>query len=460
LLDKDVDELASHEIQNSSTYDFESMRPKEGGLFDITATGGAGGDRFAKITLPAKIPHPLFQEPIQKLLGVTGPQFEKILSGEEEYNGKRGPEAIEEGLKRINIDRDMEASKEAIRSGKKTHRDTAIKKLNYLVGLKKMGIQPTDLLITKVPVIPPKYRPIVSAMGMDMVHDLNYLYHDLMEAKSNYKDASDTYGGHAGDEYLTMYNAVKAIVGVREPVNPKSAEQGVKGVLKYALGIGESPKFANYQRRVIGTAVDTVGRGVITSDKNLDMDEVGIPQDMAWKVFQPYVIRRLIRYGLPASEAVKEVQDRSARAKNLLLEEMHDRPIVYNRAPSLHRYNYVGAWAKLRDDDAIGLPYAVLKGIGGDYDGDQINIHVPASNEAIQDVTTKLMPSRNLFHTSTFETHLEPVQDYVAGLYLASTPNMKEPVRTFATPEDAKRAYARGEISARTPIRIQERSKA
>lgn len=453
MLDADVDAMAVHEIENPGTFNFETMEPVKGGLFDVRTTGGTGGERFAKITLPKKIPHPMFTDPIQKLLGITGKRLDAILSGQEKLHGETGPDAIEKALSDIDIDLAMAEAKETIRNGRRTHRDNAVKRLNYLVGLKKLGVQPSELMITKIPVIPPKYRPVVQARNMDMVHDLNYLYHDLLSARDNYVDAEETFGD-AGEEYLTMMNAVRAISGIREPVNPKTAEQNVKGILRYAIGVGTSPKRAFYQRKIIGSAVDTVGRGVITADSNLDMDEVGIPADMAWKIFRPFVIRRLARQGMGASEALKELKERTPRAKAALEKEMDERPVVYNRAPALHRYAYVGAWGKLRDDDAIGMPYHTLKGIGGDFDGDAINIHVPTSPEAVEEVKEKLFPSKNLFHTASYETHLEPMQDYLAGLYLASVPDPQQEVKVFASEQEAKNAYARGEISARTPIRI------
>lgn len=453
LLDEDVDALAQHEVTRPGTFDFESMEPVKGGLFDLGITGGAEGTRWAKITLPKPIPHPMFTDPIQKILGITGKKFEGILKGEEELHGKTGPDAIAEALADVDIDREIARSKEIIRVGRRSHRDEAVKRLNYLTGLKTMEVRPTDLLVTKIPVIPPRFRPVSSARGMDVVHDLNYLYHDLLVARDNYKDAQSEFGD-AGEEYVNMWNAVRAISGVHEPVNPKSVDQGVKGILRYAIGVGDTPKAAFYQRKVIGTAVDQVGRGVITADKNLDIDEVGIPKDMAVKIFRPYVIRRLVRQGMPSTEALTALKNEESVAMRALEEEMKERPVVYNRAPALHRYAYVGAYAKLRDDDAIGMPYGTLKGIGGDFDGDQINVHVPSTAEAVTDVKEKMMPSKNLFFTGDFETHLEPVQDYTAGLYLASVPNEREPVRTFATADEARNAYARGEIGARTPIRI------
>ena len=454
LLDKDVDALAQSEITSGDTFDFGSMQPIAGGLFDKAATGGADGNKFSKITLPKKIPHPLFLDPIQRILGLTGKEMTEVMAGREKLGGATGPEAIEGALSRVNIDQQMNAAKEVIRTGARSKRDAAVKKLNYLAGLKKFEIGASDLMISKLPVIPPKYRPITRSNGTEMVHDLNYLYKDLLVAKENYQQAVSEFGD-AGDEYLTMVHAAQAISGVRDPVNPKSVEQGVGGILRHAIGIGKSPKYATFQRKVVGSAVDTVGRGTITADADLDMDEVSLPAAIAWTAFKPFVTRRLARAGYSATEALKHVRERTPTGLKALKDEMKERPVVYNRAPSLHKYSYVGAWGKLREqDDAIGLPYHVLKGIGGDYDGDNVNVHVPSSEGAVSDVKEKLMPSKNLYHTSTFETHLEPMQDYLAGLYLATRPRAKEKSVTFSSLDDARRAFSKGEISLGTPIRI------
>ena len=453
LLDRDVDELAQHEISNPGTFDFNTMEPIKGGLFDVSTTGGAEGNRFAKITLPVKIPHPLFVEPIQRLLGMTGKQFEAVMKGEEEIDGKTGADAIEHGLSRVDVEGAIKDSINVIKSGKKSKRDEAVKKLNYLAGLKKMGIAPSELMVSKIPVIPPKYRPISQARDMDMIHDLNYLYTDMLEARKNYDEASKVFGS-AGEEYNTLFETARAIAGTREAVNPKTAEQGVKGILRYAIGMGDTPKYGGYQRKVLGASVDNVGRGTITADPDMDMDEVSIPKELAWKVYRPFVIRRMRRLGYGAKEAVQMVKKQDPVATEQLKDEMSERPVVYNRAPALHRYNYVSGFAKLRDDDAIGMSPHVLKGMNADFDGDQVNIHVPVSAPAVEEAKEKLLPSNNLLHSATFESHIEPMQDYLAGLYLATRPDDKQKVVTFDNAEAAKEAYQRGEISARTPIRI------
>lgn len=453
LTDRDIDGMAQHEITNGQTFDFDTLKPIKDGLFDLGKTGGADGNRFTKFNLPAKIPNPLAEESITRILGLTGKRFESILGGKEELYGKKGPEAIESALQGMNLEREIDLAKNEVRTASKSKRDDAVRKLGFLSGIKEQGLKPSDLMLSKFPVLPPKYRPVVRGRGMDVIHDANYLYHDLMEASKNYTEHKNTFN-EAADPYITMYHAAKAVSGLSDPVNPAHVEQGVKGMLRFAIGVKDSPKFSRYHRKVLGNSVDTVGRGVVTIDPDINIDQLGVPEDMAWTLFRPWVIRRMIREGTPATEALKSVRDRHPAAERHLLEEMKERPVVYNRAPSLHRYNYLGAFAKLnkgRSDISTGQP--VTKGLGLDYDGDNMNVHVPVSDEAVKEVIEKMMPSKNLYHTNSFDVHLEPTQDYLAGLYLASQANEK-PVRHFNSMAEAKEAFKRGEISARDRIDI------
>jgi DNA-directed RNA polymerase beta subunit len=453
MTDADVDRLAQHEISKPDTFDFNTMKPVEGGLFDLGKTGGAEGTRFSKIVLPAKIPNPMAEEPITRILGLTGKKFEQILAGKEQINGKSGPQAIEDALKTINVDREIELAKQQVRTASRSNRDDAVRRLGYLQGLKTQGVKPEDLMISKMAVLPPKHRPIMRARGVDMIHDANYLYKDLMESAKNYQGAGEELGEN-GDEYLTMYNAAKAVAGLTDPVNPKTAEQGVRGMLRFAIGVKDSPKYSRFQRKVLGNSVDTIGRSVITIDPELDMDQVGIPEDMAWRMFRPFVIRRLVREGTPAAEAVKAVRDRTPAAKHHLDAEMKVRPVIYNRAPSLHRFNYVAGHARINKDSSISISQSVTKGMNADFDGDAINVHLPVSDKAVDEAKEKLLPSKNLLHPASFDVHLLPSQEYLAGLYLASQPDKARQTRVFATKEDVLKAYKRGEISVRDPVKI------
>lgn len=455
ITDDDVDKLARHEIQNSGTFDFDTMKPVEGGLFDTARTGGPDGRHFSKITLPVKIPNPIMEEPIIRILGMTSKQFESILAGRETLNGKTGAESIEAELKKLNIDREIAAKVQAVKTGNKSNRDEAVRALNYLTGLKNMEIKPEQLMISRIPVLPAKMRPVMRMGKMDIINDANYLYHDLMESRKNFDDAKEAFG-EGGEDYLTMYQAAKAVTGLGDPVNPKHTDQGIKGILAHAIGVGASPKYGRFQRKVIGQAVDNVGRGTITPDPELDIDQISIPEPMAWTQFKPFIIRRLIRNGYQARDAVKAVREQSPAAKREMLEEMKVRPVYWNRAPALHRFNYVGAWARLSKGSNIGLPQATEPGANADHDGDNVNVHLPVGTDAVRDVIDKMMPSKNLWHPGTFDVHLKPDKDYLAGLYLATTLKAHKEPRRFSTKADAYRAYMRGELGVADPVIITE----
>ena len=457
LLDRDVDQMAGQEIQNSKTFDWKTMRAVDGGLFDPQATGGAGGTKWAKITLPVPIPHPLYEVPITKILGITRKTLDSVMAGEEKLGGKSGPEAVLDALKAVKVDQRISELQGVVRSGAASRRDDAVKALGYLAGIKKAGVQPSDLMITRIPVLPARFRPIAKTDRQDIVHDVNYLYHDVMEAKQNLARAMEV-GDDPAPYLRTLHGAVRAVSDMGEPVGDTSKKQEAKGLLTLAIGKGESAKMAHYHRRVLGNAVDTVGRGVITAAPELDMDQIRIPPSIAWQVYRPFVIRRLTQNGAPASEAVKQVKDRSKAAEMALRAEMKVRPVVYNRDPALHKYSHLGGWGVLgpEGDDSIGISFVVNKLQGGDNDGDAQNIHVPASDEAVHDVIHKLMPSKNLVSVGTGEAHLEPQQDYVLGLHMATRHDDRKPARTFRTAADAKAAYQRGEISLTDPVHITE----
>jgi DNA-directed RNA polymerase subunit beta' len=206
-----------------------------------------------------------------------------------------------------------------------------------------------------------------------------------------------------------------------------------------------------YQRKVLGNPVDFAGRAVITPDVNLDIDEVGLPVDMMREMFKPFVIRRMVRNGMPAAQALKEFKEHSPRAVEALLHEADERPVMINRAPTLHKLNMTGHYAKPVAGHAMHVSNLILKGHAGDYDGDALGIHVPVSDAAVADVKDRMLPSKMLFHPGTFDVHMLPPQGYQSGLYLGSRSSDKR-VRTFANPAAVARAYRSGEIDVDDPV--------
>jgi hypothetical protein len=446
MTDKDTTKMSAGPLKKAETVTGDKLDPVKGGLFDVGLTGGHGGTRWTHIDLAEPLPNPVMEEPIRRMLGVTRPQLMKIIGGKEELHGQTGPKAILAALKRIKLDDAIEQYSADVRETTGANRDNAIKVLGYLQALKKNNQKPEDLMVTKVPVLPPNFRPITAFNKMTLVSDPNYLYLDLMKANDDLRDLRDSVGEEGtSDERVNLYNAYKAVTGLGDPVGVKSQDKQVRGLL--ADVFGGKPKFGMYQRRVLGAAVDVVGRGVITPNPSLGMDQVGLPEDKAWVLFRPFVVRNLVRRGMAATDAARHIENESDAARKALLEEMAKRPVIINRAPVLHRYGMMASWAVPVKGNTLQVPPITTSGFNADFDGDAMNYHVPVSKAAVDEAVNKMMPSRNLLAVSDFDVHYFPRQEFLHGLHLASTARRKGTAKNFVSKEDIIKAYNRGELS-------------
>jgi DNA-directed RNA polymerase beta subunit len=456
LTDKDIDALAGdRELQNAETVDWRAgMAPIKGGLFDERLTGGHGGNRWAYIKLHEPLPNPVFEEPIRRLLGLTQKRYEEILAGKEKLGELSGPKAIQAALSSINLDNALIKAREDIKSGRRTIRDDAIRRLGYLKSAQKLGIHPKDWMLEKVPVLPPIFRPIsiMQSTGGRLISDANYLYKELFDANNNLKALHDKVDD-VSNERLNLYKAFKAVTGLGDPVQPKNQERQVKGML--AQIFGHRPKYSMVQQKLIGTTVDLVGRAVVVPNPDLHMDQIGLPEARAWEVYTPFIVRRLVKRGVGRLQALEYVKDRHDLARRALLEEVNERPVIVTRAPVLHRYGLMAFYPRITKGDTLQVSPIVVGGFNMDFDGDASNYHVPASDEAKEEAVQKLLPSRNLLSTSKFAVHYLPRQEYVGGLFSATNrvDSNKRP-RIFANRQAALQAYQRGELDPDQPIQI------
>lgn len=453
--DKDVDALASgRQVESADTVDWkDGLKPIPGGLFDPTLTGGHGGNRWSYIKLHEPMPNPVMEEPIRRVLGLTEKRFEGVLSGQEELNGLRGPLALASALNRIDLDKGIASAKDEFRSGKKSSRDQAVRRWALMEHAKRLGLHPRDWMVTKVPVLPPIFRPVsvMGSSGRPMVSDPNYLYKELFDANDQLKSMSGLVDDTA-EERLTTYRAFKGVTGLGDPTNPKNVERKVKGVLRYVFG--DNPKFGVVQRKLLGSTVDTVGRAVITPDPDLDMDSVGLPETKAWEIYKPFVVRRLARRGIPPMRAAEMVKSQDKLARAALVEEMDARPVILTRAPVLHRYGTMAFKPRLTTGETLRVPPLIVKGFAADFDGDAMNYHVPVSDNAVSDALEKMLPSKNLIAVKSFKVHQLPQNEYQGGLYQATSDRSDRPEKYFDTKADMLRALRKGEISHDQPVVI------
>lgn len=459
MTDKDVDELSQgRSVTVPDTVDVhKDLSPIPGGLFDPKIFGD--GDKFAKIDLPERTLNPVFEKPVQKILGLTEKQLRGVLSGQEELGRfGTGPEAILRRFKEVSLDQDIENARRDIAGNKKTARDAAIKRLGYLKAFKDNNMTPADLMVSSIPVMPPRLRPIsrLGNKGNVVISDPNFLYREIMLAGDNLGQMKK-YVEHPTDERLALYDSYKALIGLTEPTQYELKNRGVKGILHQISG--DSPKTGYVQRKLLSTTVDTVGRGVIVPDSRLDMDSVGLPLSLAMKAFSPYVTREMVKTGMPAHQALQEVKDKSNTAVNVLQRVMQTRPVVFSRAPVLHRHGIFGLQGYLIPGDSVRLNPFVYKGANADNDGDTMNFHVPHSDDVVQEVRDRLMPSKMLTAQGDLKSvTATPGQDYLLGLYMASKLRKeKARVRTFEKFSDALAAFENGQLDVDDEVSVLEK---
>ena len=393
------------------------------------------------------------EEPIRRTLGLTQKKFMDVLAGREVFQEATGPQAIQKALERIHLPEAVKRAEQEWRSSKKSVKDAALKRWALLKHTEKLGLHPREWMLDKIPVLPPAFRPVsvMGATGKPLVADSNYLYKEAFEANQALKDTSQ-FSNELGDERSALYKSFKAVTGLGDPVSPKNQERGVKGVLKYIFG--DNPKFSIMQRKLLSTTVDVVGRGVITPNPDLDMDQVGLPETKAWEIYKPFIIRRLTKRGVSPVRAAELVDNKDKMAYEAMRQEVQDRPVIITRAPVLHRYGVMAFRPQLVKSETLQISPAIVKGFGADFDGDTMSYHVPVSDGAVKDALEKMLPSKNLLSTKSFKAHQLPQNEYQGGLYQATAFVSNKPERYFASKAESIRAYKAGEIGSDQKIVI------
>ena len=212
------------------------------------------------------------------------------------------------------------------------------------------------------------------------------------------------------------------------------------------LGRG-SPEHGFFDSKVLKKNLDLSGRATVAPDINLGMDQIGVPEGQLWSMFEPFISRRLVKHGYSALEAKKMVDDQHPVARDMLMAETKERPILFNRAPTLHRYNIVAAFPVPVPGKTLRIPATFAeKGMSMDYDGDAVSVHVPVTPQAVEEaknmtLSTMVMANRDK------TLMVKPEMESVIGLFKStSAPETSKRTTKFKNLEDAKAAYARGEI--------------
>lgn len=448
LTDGEVSRMSYGPVKKALMLRAKDLKPEKGGLFDPNVTGGTSGKKWSHVDLDEPVVNPVFERPVKSLLGVTQGQYEKMIRTE-------GGEGIRKRLASVNpVKRQLEL-REALPKLRGIQRDKALKELKTLRALDQVKIRPDEAyVLKKLPVIPPIYRPVVPGKGGDLqVSDPNYLYRDTILANEMLRDSKKMPENVRGDARKNLYDSVSALYGMKQPLSPQLQNRNVKGFM--ARIAGASPKQGFFQQKLIRRKQDISGRGTIAPDSTLGMDEIGLPEDMCWEMYSPFVVRKLVQRGYSAMDAKKLIEERHPTARDHLSEELKERPVLVNRAPALYRYNVLAAYPKPVPGKTVRVHEMLAPIQAGDFDGDAVQISAPVLPEAVNEAR-RLTLSNMLLSDQQKGTlsKAAPQQESIAGMYAATTAVPSGAKKVFKSKAAAMAAYNRGEITMGTPVEI------
>lgn len=428
----------------------KELKPEKGGLFDVTLTGGMNGTRWSHIELPEPSLNPIFEDPARRLLGMTKAQIRGAVA-------EKGGAALKRDLNAIDLDAKEKELLRTTQRARGADLDNAVKQLKYVRALKAQGHKAGDAyVVTHVPVIPPVMRPILPSQraGELQIADANYLYRDLALAASGLEASKDT-----GLPELThgarthLYEAHAALAGIGDPVSPQLQGRGVKGFIATITGSG-SPKSGFLFKKILKRQQDLTGRATATPDATLDLNQVGVPEDMLWTTYEKFIMKRLIGQGYNAVRAKEMIDQREPAARQALDLETKERPVFMNRAPSLHKHNMVAAYPVSVPGKTFRINPFMEKGMNLDFDGDTMQLHVPVSPGAVQEARQLTLSSLLFADKHADDLLIFPQHEAIIGTYLATKKPAAGDVKHFKTKADAIAAYKRGEITLQTPVEI------
>lgn len=457
LTDKDIEKMSSGaldvpslEKSRSFMVNAKTLKPERGGLFDPTVTGGLSGTRWSHLDLSEPVLNPLFSEPARALLGYTKVQLRDRI-------GEVGGAGIKRDLNAIDLEAKRKELEHETRTSRNADLDKAVKQLKYVKSLQSIGVKAGDAyVLSKLPVTPPIIRPIIpSSRGGELqVSDANYLYRDAglaSEALRSIKETGLTNDISSARHHL--YDATGALFGTDSPVSPQLQGRGVKGYVEQITGAG-SPKSGFFHKKILKRTQDLSGRATATPDGTLNMDQIGVPEDMLWQTYGKFIMQGLNRQGYTPLDASKMIEDRHPMARSVLDKELQTRPVFVNRAPSLHRHNFVAAYAIPVPGKSLRINPFIEPGMNLDYDGDAMQVHVPASDAAAAEAR-KLTISNLLFTDKSRDNLIVfPQHEALIGAYLATKDKASGPIRKFKNRAEAMEAYKRNEIDLNTPVEI------
>ena len=376
-----------------------------------------------------------------------------------------GAEAIKELLEQVNLEEEVNTIKEEIESIKDStsqKRIRLIKRLDVLNAFLESGNRPEWMILEALPVIPPELRPMIQLDGGRFAtSDLNDLYRRVINRNNRLKKLMELGAPSIiiQNEKRMLQEAVDALFdnGRRGRNITGASNRPLKSLSSMLKG-----KQGRFRQNLLGKRVDYSGRSVIVVGPSLKMYECGIPKEMALELFKPHVINGLVTKEIASNikAAKRMIENQDERVWDIVEENIAEHPVLLNRAPTLHRLGIQAFQPKLIEGRSIRLHPLVCTAFNADFDGDQMAVHVPISDEAQAEARILMLGANNILSPKDGQPIVTPGQDMILGNYYITIEkaNLKGEGRVFKNDNEALMAYERREITLHTRIAIPVKS--
>ncbi|MFC1963751.1 DNA-directed RNA polymerase subunit beta', partial [Chloroflexota bacterium] len=374
------------------------------------------------------------------------------------FDASMGAEAIFEILGQLDLENmRQELYQEAV-STSGQRRKKAIKRLKAVEAFRKSGNKPEWMVLNVLPVLPPELRPMVQLDGGRFAtSDLNDLYRRVINRNNRLKRLLDIGAPEIiiRNEKRMLQEAIDSLIDNGRRGKPVSTGNNHK--LK-SLSDMLRGKQGRFRQNLLGKRVDYSGRSVIVAGPNLKLHQCGLPKRMALELFKPFIMRRLVARGLAHNiRSAKRIVERGKpEVLDILEEVIKERPVLLNRAPTLHRLGIQAFMPVLVDGSAIQIHPLVCTAFNADFDGDQMAVHVPLSRAAVEEARKVMLSTYNMLLPSSGEPVVTPTLDIVLGCYYLTMikPGAKGEGMSFGTFDEARLAYDLSAIDLGAEIEV------
>ncbi len=376
------------------------------------------------------------------------------------FRADMGAEAFYDILRRLDLEKLSEELWHEVKTSRsKQKRKKATTRLKVVEAFRRSGNRPEWMILTILPVIPPDLRPMVQLDGGRFAtSDLNDLYRRVINRNNRLKRLLELGAPDVivRNEKRMLQEAVDSLVdnSQRGKALSRRGRRELKSLSDMLKG-----KKGRFRRNLLGKRVDYSGRSVIVVGPQLKLYQCGLPKAMALELYRPFVISRLVSHNFAANVkgARRFIERNRPEMWEVLEEVIGDRPVLLNRAPTLHRLGIQAFEPVLIEGSAIQLHPLVTTAFNADFDGDQMAVHVPLSDKAVKEARTLMLASKNLLKPADGEPIISPSKDMVLGVYYLTVEDNrphKGDGRIFADMDDVELAYSLDQVEIHAKIRI------